>query len=145
MILVTLDAGETTGKDLADWSVDALAAGFDSPALRRLAGFSSDCEPSLFDVEPFFRLSLRELGVPSMARDTMLLAFLDERAEIIADGATNLEWELDLVHRLVVSPLKHRSDVMPWCYAWERLDLGNPERMTDEDIRVFARRWLNRS
>ena len=144
MLLATLEAGEVGGRELANWSVDALAAGFDSAALRRMAAFSSEAEPSRFDLEPHFRVALREIGVPDMARDVMLLAFLDERARIIAGGAPDVEWELDLVHRLVVNPLDHRADVAAWCYASERLELGNPEPMTDDDIRAFARRWLNR-
>ena len=144
LLLATLEAGEASGRDLASWSVAALTAGFDSTALRRAAAFSSDAEPSRFDVEPHFRTALQELGVPAMARDVMLLAFLDERAGIIAGGAPNVEWELDLVHRLVVNPLDHRADVAPWCYASERIELGNPEPMTDDDVRAFARRWLSR-
>jgi hypothetical protein len=144
MLLATLEADEASGRDLTTWSVDALAAGFDSPSLRRTAAFSNVGEPSRFDVEPHFRIALRELGVPALPRDVMLLAFLDERAGVIAGGAPDVEGELDLVHRLVVNPLDHRADVAPWCYASERIELGNPEPMTDDDIRAFARRWLSR-
>jgi hypothetical protein len=89
-LLVRLQSNEVFGKDLADWGADALAAGLDSPALRRLAAMSSDATPSRFDAEPLFRVAAREVGMPDFTKEEILLAFMDECAQQIAGGAANL-------------------------------------------------------
>ncbi len=51
--------GLIMGQNLIDWGVMALEKGYDSPALRRLAGCYS--HESLADVEPWFDQALAEL------------------------------------------------------------------------------------
>ena len=142
-LMVRIESGEVLGKDFVDWGMDALAAGFDSPALRRLAGLAAERNPSRLDAEPEFRVAMREIGLPEVKRDDILLAFLDECAQAIADGATNLDQILQTIHVTVIEPLDHREDLMPWCYARGGLRSGHPEPIGEEGVRALARKWLD--
>lgn len=141
-LMVRIESNEVTGKDFVDWGIAALAAGFASPALGRLAGLSPGRTPSRVDAGPEFRLAAREIGLPQIGREDILLAFMDECAQEIADGATNLEQLLQTIHVTVVDPLDHREDLMPWCQARRGLESGSPESLGEEGIRALARRWL---
>ncbi len=142
-LMVRIESNEVTGKDFVDWGMEALAAGFDSPALRRLAGLSPGHTPSRFDAEPQFRVAVREIGLPEVGREEILLAFMDECAQSIVDGAANLDQILQTIHASVIDPLDHREDLMPWCYARGGFQSGSPEALDEEGIRALARKWLD--
>jgi hypothetical protein len=142
-LLVRLQSNEVFGRDMANWGVEALGAGLDSPALRRLAGMAADATPSRFDAEPLFRAAARELGMPDFTKEDILLAFMDECAQQIAGGAANLEQLLQKIHETVVDPLDHREDLMPWCYARSGFREGIPRPVSDDDVRALARAWLD--
>lgn len=141
-LMVRLDAKEAMGKDLADWGVDALAVGLDSPALRTLAGMAADPTPSRFEAEPLFRVAAHELGMPVFTQEDILLAFMDECAQAIADGADNLQQWLQTIHVTVIDPLNHREDLMPWCHARRGFKIDGVEELSEDDVRDLARKWL---
>jgi hypothetical protein len=133
-----------TSTAIAEWGMSALEAGFDSPALRRLAGLAIGPPPSQGEVEPLFDAALAELGIPDPGRRDVLIGYLDELAAGLASGLGPVDETLDLIHRRVVSPLNHSDDVQPWCYLWERLDPETFADIDDEAVREFARKWIER-
>lgn len=140
-LLVRIESETVTGNNYVDWALEALAAGFDFPAMRRLAGLTSQPHLSLSDTEPEFRAAAREIGLPELPREDLLLAFLDESARRIVEGATNLDEILHHIHDMVIDPLDHPEDLMPWCYARGRLQTDDAEPLDDDGVR--ARKWLD--
>lgn len=134
--------GEAAGVDFADWAVEALGAGLDSPSLRRLAALSGERprELSLTDTQPLFEASARELGLRIPTREEALLSRLDGHAL----GAQNIDELLAEIHWRIVAPLDHQDTVAEWCYIGERLASGRAEELTDDEIRAFAREWLEK-
>ncbi len=60
-LLARTQFGTGSGSDVVDWAVDALVAGWDSPALEVLAGL--DKPPNDFEVDRYVDRALSELGV----------------------------------------------------------------------------------
>jgi len=140
-------AGTSTGDDFVAWAEHALGEGFDSPALRQLAGSEGR---SRSDARPLFDRAVGELGLPLPATDEALRrAYLDVLAGDISSGARRPSDALEVIHREVLGPLNHPEDLMAWCFAWEGLDpargfasLSEAER--DDAARELARRTVNK-
>lgn len=119
-LLVRRVGGALTGDHVAGWGVGALTEGFDSPALRQLAGVES---PTLSDTMPLFQRAVEELQL-AMPRssDDLYRAWLRELTRKLIDGELSTSEALDRIHREVLEPLNHPADLMPWCFLWEGLD-----------------------
>jgi hypothetical protein len=76
--------GRITGPDLIAWAVKALTEGYDSPALRRLAGCYAD--EALADIAPWLERALSELNImlPTLAPDFRSYSCL--LAQAVLDG-----------------------------------------------------------
>ena len=144
-LLVRDASGVSTGDDFIDWAVQALVEGFDSPELRRLAGLAG---ASRFEAKAVYDRVAAELRLPVPAtRDALLRAYLAVLAGDMANGTRPPGEALDVIHREVIAPLNHPSDLMEWCYVWEHLDpargfasLSDAER--DAAALVLARRTV---
>ena len=76
---IQFELGELRSSDLPDVATGLLAAGYDSPSLRIVAG---DMKPEMADAGKTFASALQELGVALTVQEACLL-----RAEFLADGA----------------------------------------------------------
>lgn len=66
-------------------AADALEAGFDGPALRRLAGL---IRPTLVDIQPWIENALEEIGqVEPLSQEEGLIAIAEPVARHIVDGS----------------------------------------------------------
>ena len=130
------------------WALAALEAGFDTRALRILAGMSLDPLPSFFEMRPYLEAALEELGVPVNAdRDAVLRGYARSLAEEIVAGAGPIESVLEEMHGSVVSPLHHADDLRGWCFLWEgNTPDGSFAELSGEQLeraaREFAAQWL---
>ena len=131
-----------SGGALAEWAVTALEAGFDTPALRKLAGFEEGRAASVWKAIPVFEAAMQELGVPSLDWKTVLLRYLDVLAEELTRASDNVDNILGLIHGRIVSPLDHCDEVRAWCLLSEHLDPVTCEEVDEPAIREFARKWL---
>ena len=144
-ILVQEIAGRSVGDDLVEWAVRALVEGFDSPALRRLAGLDKD---SWFEAKPLFDRAVQELRLelPS-TKELLLRDYLRVIAREMLDGRRQPVDALQIIHSQVLTPLHHPEDLMPWCYLWEGLEPGTFASLTDsqrdEATRQLAGRTLD--
>lgn len=145
LILAYVD-GSCTGAQAARWAEDALTRGVDTPEIRVLAGVDPGCRQD--ELEFDLRRAAIETGISLTGHDVTKLRrdlLRDLLAEVVAKGAP-IAAILDRIHREVMIPLDHPSDLRAWCLLWE----GNhPERMTviqdrerDELARELAKRTL---
>ncbi len=129
------------GEDFVNWAMRALMDGFDSPSLGILAGLDlgsrSRFSVDLFEAYEYFLRVIKELAlpipdielalsfpdvwttVPFPYDETALRRHLNELAEQIREGVIDPVLGIDRIHREVVDPLHHPSDLMPWCFLWE--------------------------
>ena len=145
--LLVRDAdGTATGGEFVEWAVQALVEGLDSPALRTLAGLR---DASRFEAKALFDRAANELGLAMPAtRDALLRAYLRILAGEIVDGTREPGDALDVIHRDVLGPLNHPSDLMAWCFLWEGHDAARGFESfsgadRDEATRALARQTLN--
>jgi hypothetical protein len=130
-------------EDMPRFAADALEAGYDGPALRRLAGL---IKPTSRDVGDLFRNALLEIGkvkiqskeqaVFSLSRETaadILQGRIDpvRGAEILARYAGMLGYPAFLVEFLQLSEMPHWEEYAP-----------NEQRLT-QDILAQARELLD--
>src|SRR5688572_29891967 len=104
---------------MVDWATAALCAGLDSPALVILAGLPR--ASILSDAEPWFEKTLDQLGIKLPSADDIRRAYVGVVSRAILAGTSETADALELIHRHVVSPLGHPSDLQPWCFVWEGL------------------------
>ena len=121
-LLVDRSQGCASVQNHAAWATSALAAGFDSPSLRVLAGL--DLTPtSLFEVDPVFVRAARELGVdPEPDISWLLKRYELELASRVLDGALGSHEALTMIHEKLIEPQRHRWELSPWCLLWEGND-----------------------
>ena len=129
-----------TAAHAAQWATDALEDGFDSPAVRELAGLDLDPLASVFEAEHVLLQALRELSIPFPEKATALRAYAVFLAGEISAGRLDPVAGVRKVHQCVVSPLNHPEDVMPWCYLDDAL---HPTRLTPLDGEELNRAILD--
>jgi hypothetical protein len=137
-----------SGSDACRWAVSALEAGFDTPALRILAGMAFGALPNFLEVRPYLDAALGELNVVvDSSRDDILRGYARHLAEELLAGARPVAATLEAMHQAVVSPLNHAEDLMGWCYLWEGLAPNGTCEVTGKDLdraaRDFAAHWLS--
>jgi hypothetical protein len=120
-------------RTLVQWAADALAQGFDSASLRRLACLDLGEEPGAFEVEEAFERALSEIGVPKLGREQAIRLRLRELAVAILDGRMDELVGVEAIHDEIVVPLEHASDVQPWC------DLSDQFERCGDEIRFLTR------
>ena len=129
-LLASAEAGRAVGGDYVQWATAALVEGFDSPALRQLAGLEST---SGFDARPLFDQAVQELDLRLPAtRADLLRTYLRVLARQAVDGTLSPDQLLEIVHREVVGPLNHPGDLDAWCFLWEALDPVTFDSLDDE-------------
>ena len=132
-----------SGASLVDWAIRALEAGVETEALIILAGLSPDC--SVFEAEPLLDRGMAELNLAVPGSEELRRAYVGVVSRALLAGAVEAREALDRIHRAVVTPLGHPSDLAPWCFVWEGLHpddyrtLDNPE--TDSEARRLASAW----
>ncbi len=67
-----------------DWAGEMLMQDYDSPNLRILAGL--DRRSNIFEVEDYFRRSIKELNIEEIESETTIRAYACELAQQIIDG-----------------------------------------------------------
>lgn len=132
--------GELLTEDLPEAGARALAAGKDSPSLRRLAGSTSR---NAFELEDLLQRSLEELGLAPATREQALRAIARYRAEQIVRGEIDPARGAGRIWRLFIP--EYPGDVMQFlqlqemhddpCHAKERKNVA--AEIVDE-----ARRYL---
>lgn len=154
-LTIPLVAWRATGELIADhvmaWAEDLLVAGFDSPAVRRLAGMSldGDCAYRVEDLLPLFAQALEELEGPDLSDDQAVDRYEALTAERILSGELNPREGARRIYREVVVPLVYPRRLVQWAYV----DAGRtiegdcplPESEIDDAIREVARQALRRS
>lgn len=139
--------GTISGEEFVNWAVRALVEGFDSPALRRLAGLDGS---SCFEAKPFFDRAAVELGLRlPVTTEAVRRAYLDILAREVLNGIRRPADALQVIHREVIEPLSHPEDLMSWCYLWEGLEPGGKfvslsDSERDEATFDLARRTLGK-
>jgi hypothetical protein len=92
--------GWLPGEALPEVAVRMLEAGFDSQALREVAGL---CRPTLRDAADQFEEALVALGRPPMTADQALACVRREALQGLASGATEIESGLRLIRDVWVA------------------------------------------
>jgi hypothetical protein len=118
-LLVLRDSGEPFGKRAVQWAVDALSDGYDAPSIRLLAGLDLEGPPHSPDAEPLLQAALRELELPETDPKARAFEYLREVAAAIVAREVTPEEGVNLIHRLVLSPLGHPAELQAWCFLWE--------------------------
>lgn len=153
-LTIPLVAWRATEKLSADhvmaWAENLLVAGFDSPALRRLAGMSldGDCAHRVEDLLPLFARALEELEFPDLSVDEAVDRYEALIAERILSGELNPREGARRIYGEVVVPLVYPRRLVQWA----NVDAGRtiegdcplPESEIDDAIREVARRALRR-
>jgi hypothetical protein len=135
------------GQDYVDWAVQALTEGLDSPSFLILAGLDIGEDFPLWEAEKYFTKAVNELGLSIPDDETILRKHLVTLLTQIQKGTVDPQMGIERIHREVVSPLEHPSDLQSWCFLWEGLNpMGNDVIPKDEyraKIFEFAGKWLS--
>jgi hypothetical protein len=135
----------TFAQDFIDWAVQALSRGCDSDTLRLLAGSDLGGLASGVEAEAMFRRCLDELGVNVPDRDALLRLYVGGIASDIVDGACFPEEGVERIHREVLTPFNHPTDLMAWCYLSDGVDPHSFRSLEGQSltnaIREAARAW----
>ena len=138
--------GSVIGQDYVDWAVQALTDGFDSPSLAILASLDIETNFSLWDAEKYFKNAVAELGWSFPDDDTVLRNHFVTLITNIHNGIIDPETGVDRIHREVISPLGHPSDLQGWCLLWEGnnpIDYGMiPKEEYASRILAYAHEWM---
>lgn len=142
-ILVLRANDALTGDDLVSWALRTLEGGNESPSLSILAGLPA--RSSRADAEPYFDRVLQELQIAVPGKNLLLRQYVVAIAKQIVAGSINAQLALDEIHRRVVEPLNHPSDLSAWCYLWEgnSRDLSYPPP-AKSDIPKLAREYAEK-
>jgi len=108
--------GSANAKDAAQWATDALEDGFDSPALRQLAGLDLNLLASRHEAKDILRKAIGELSIPFPEKGAALRSYAAYIAGEIESGRLDPVSGVKEVHKCVLSPLNHPEDLMTWCY-----------------------------
>ncbi len=81
--------GEASGSSLVEWAGDALAGGWDTPALRILAGLATPANE--FEVDDYVRQVLRERELEPIGRPRLMQRYARIVAEDIVSDAVDPE------------------------------------------------------
>jgi hypothetical protein len=146
-LLVKKIKGSVVGQDYVDWAVQALTEDFDSPSLAILASLDMSNDFSLSEAEKFFQNVVSELGWSLPDKETILRTHFITLVSNIRNGTIDPEMGVDRIHREVISPLEHPSDLQGWCLLWE----GNspteyepiPKEKYASRIVEYAEAWMN--
>jgi hypothetical protein len=134
-----------SGSDFVAWAVQALCDGYDSPTLRLLAGLDLDGLPSAFEASEKFRAVLDELGIQLPDEPTLLRTYVEDVARAIVQGNLEPQAAVAQIHREVLTPFEHPTDLMAWCYLWEGLDPKDYSSLEgealDQAIHQAAQQW----
>ncbi len=138
-----LVAGLLPSENLCEAAAQALGDGFDSPALRILAGLTA---AEADEAKGLFDRVLSELNVPKPTKSEAVMHLARETAERIIIGKTapyegsKQIWELTLL-----LPEEHFSELDPFVYAASEWEDRPEDRCIFEDgITAAAREFLHR-
>lgn len=138
--------GAAIGQDYVDWAVQALTEGFDSPNLSILASLDIETDFSLWEAEKYFRNVVAELGWSFPDDETVLRNHLTTLITHIQNGILDPETGVDRIHREVISPLNHPSDLHGWCLLWEGNNPSDYAMIPKEEyaskILAYAQEWI---
>lgn len=139
-VLVLLLGEQPFGSSAVEWATSALAAGFDSPALRSLAGLDLEQVVQSSEAKPLVEAALRQIGVPELTFEEAARRYLREVALGVVSGQLAPRLAANLVHSRVVGPLQHPKDLMAWCYVWEgnTADCSRPLEAGEEDAEIMS-------
>jgi len=138
--------GSVVGQDYVDWAVQALTEDFDSPSLAILASLDIPNDFSLWEAEKYFQSVVSELGWSIPDDETILRTHFIALVSNIQNGTIDPEIGVDRIHREVISPLEHPSDLQGWCLLWEGNSPTRYEPIPKEEyasrIVEFAEAWM---
>ncbi|HEX2295401.1 MAG TPA: hypothetical protein VHN37_08845 [Actinomycetota bacterium] len=106
--------GKVLTDDLPAAAAEALAAGADTPSLRRLAGATTS---NAFELEELLGRALGELGIHAVTRERALTAVARHRAQQIVDGeigpveGAGMIWRLFDDYPAIVMPFLSLEDM----------------------------------
>jgi len=136
------------GQHYVDWAVQALTEGFDSRSLAILASLDLEDDFHRWEAENFFLKAVSELGLIIPDDETILRKHLLLLITRIQNRVLDPKVGIDFIHREVVSPLGHPSDLQPWCFLWEGNDPTRYDTIPNEEyssrIVEFAQEWLTK-
>ena len=90
----------STGADFAAWAVQALVDGYDSPALRKLAGLSVGTTASRFEAKALFDRAVEELGLLlQSSQEELLRTYVSIVAREVLANTRSVSDALQIVHR----------------------------------------------
>ncbi|HEX8211596.1 MAG TPA: hypothetical protein VF584_15595 [Longimicrobium sp.] len=129
---------------LADWAVDMLVAGYDTPSLRVLAGLlpiEADTHAIVF----LARRAARELGLLAPGGEALRRAYIYVVCRALLSGELDADTATEYIHSRVISPLDHPADLMPWCYLWEgnSAECDYVEGPNTAHVIAEAQRWAD--
>lgn len=137
-VVVLMLADQPVGTTAVEWATSALESGFDTPALRTLAGRDLADSPVSAEVRPLVATALGELGFPTTTFDEAARLYLREIASAVLSGRLAPRQAADLAHERIINPLRHPKDLMPWCYVWEgnAADGSHPLEPHEEEVEI---------
>ena len=144
-LLLHLDRTDLAAETAVKWATEALVDGFDTPALRRLAGATPRLTSSE-EIEPDVRKALDELHIGRPSDLDILSRYETEIVEAILDGRLSPLAGLSDLYENVVLGSDYDWRFLPWCYLDDGLDpydLGDytplPKAALVPSIRRYAR------
>lgn len=105
-----------TADELIEWAVRALADGYESPALVRLASLA---DVRLSDATPVFLEALRELGIELLSREETARSYATEIAARICSGELEPRLGAYRIFREVLQPMLYPGDLMSWYFLYD--------------------------
>jgi hypothetical protein len=134
-----------TASEMVQWATAAMVAGWDTPALRVLAGLDVGQLPSIWETAPYFDRALVELGTQEAELALLAREYVAEIAHAIVEARIGPREAVEMIHGSVVSPLDHPSDLQGWCDLNDGLDPRTRAPIGDQGvdarILVFAQEW----
>ena len=136
-----------SARDYIDWAVNALSEGFDTPALRRLAGLDLEGTAVAEDARAEWRAACVELEIQAPSKQGAVKAYVANLAREIVEGRIGPVAGAERIHAEVLTPLNHPQDLMAWCFLWEGLSPDSYRELEgvalDEAILRTARSFVN--
>ena len=135
-------SGLAVENDAVEWAVLALTAGLDEPNVRMLA--ASERPANWFEVEPYFRAALDEVGVPWPDRDEALRAAARDTAAAILSGEADPKRGTIQIARIAIA-LDYPDELMDFYMLEDELDIQyGPNRVRPAIWEASARRAAER-
>lgn len=122
VLFYKIQRGTVTTHDYLNWSYALLSSEISSPSLNILSSCSLD--DNIFEIESYFRRSLRELEIKEPTFESCVRAYLDFLAISIVktDDYTVIFNLMDMIFQVIAIEMGNSNDLFPWIEISELID-----------------------